>query len=292
VALERILRFLQAVIQILLAYPFVQIIALAPFLSSPKEPAEVAPVLSAVRSQIALGRRFFRFFRFLDNFAAANRVWTTITTPPPALAVSSAPEVSEAQSAASKVSSPAELWLDLLSRTFNGMYLLLESSTIVESFSIPGFTVWGASAPAVNVEAQRFWFLSLVCGIMAAVVRLTKLSAFAAVPPTGEGYGIPAQDGDDSEKTPLQKETARLAAMIAPVKRAREQRKARFKKMRAEAGRLSRRLLADVLDLTVPGIIIGWVPVEHGTMSIAMLGSTILTGWEVWDRVGSEMMPA
>lgn len=50
-----------------------------------------------------------------------------------------------------------------------------------------------------------------------------------------------------------------------------------------------RKLVADTLDLALPGSVMGWVRLGTGPVSLAMLGSTLLTGWEVWDRVGAEM---
>ncbi len=49
------------------------------------------------------------------------------------------------------------------------------------------------------------------------------------------------------------------------------------------------RLVADVLDLAVPGSVVGWVPLGQGTVAWCMLGSTVLTGWEVWERCGREV---
>ncbi|KAK4127281.1 hypothetical protein N657DRAFT_566720 [Parathielavia appendiculata] len=50
-----------------------------------------------------------------------------------------------------------------------------------------------------------------------------------------------------------------------------------------------RRLAADVMDLAVPGSVVGWVPLSPGKVGLLMLGSTILTGMEVWERCGREV---
>ena len=53
---------------------------------------------------------------------------------------------------------------------------------------------------------------------------------------------------------------------------------------RQELRRLVLRLAADILDLAIPGSATGWIPLDQPTVSVAMLGSTLLTGWEVWRR--------
>lgn len=60
-------------------------------------------------------------------------------------------------------------------------------------------------------------------------------------------------------------------------------------KKEEEKGKLLRRMVADVLDLAIPGSVVGWVRLEPATVGWCMLGSTVLTGWEVWERCGREV---
>ncbi|KAK4042342.1 hypothetical protein C8A01DRAFT_33545 [Parachaetomium inaequale] len=57
-------------------------------------------------------------------------------------------------------------------------------------------------------------------------------------------------------------------------------------------GKVVRRLVADVMDLGLPGSVVGWVPLVPGTVGLLMLGSTVLTGLEVWERCGREVVAA
>ncbi|KAH6842929.1 hypothetical protein B0I37DRAFT_436895 [Chaetomium sp. MPI-CAGE-AT-0009] len=57
-------------------------------------------------------------------------------------------------------------------------------------------------------------------------------------------------------------------------------------------GKVVRRLVADVMDLAVPGSVVGWVPLEPRTVGLLMLGSTVLTGMEVWERCGMDVAAA
>ncbi|KAK4103270.1 hypothetical protein N658DRAFT_494600 [Parathielavia hyrcaniae] len=56
--------------------------------------------------------------------------------------------------------------------------------------------------------------------------------------------------------------------------------------------RIWRRLVADMLDLSVPGSMVGWVSLSPGKVGLLMLGSTVLTGMEVWERCGREVAAA
>jgi hypothetical protein len=141
--------------------------------------------------------------------------------------------------------------MDFGSKAFTGMYLLLESLTFVDvAVDVPGLGIWGSQEQVrgLVLDGQRFWFLGLVCGTVCGVVRLSR----------GEG-----KEGEKREKG------ERGVA----------------KKSQGEGekrGKILRRLVADVMDLAVPGSVVGWVPLSPETVGLLMLGSTVLTGMEVW----------
>lgn len=146
------------------------------------------------------------------------------------------------------------------------MYLLLESAVFVEAvLDVPGLRVWESPEAVTRLvlDGQRFWFAGLVCGILAAAVRLAS-SARGPGQMGGDKAGGSKHSGEEEGEG------------------AGETRKAARRKV-------VRRLMADVMDLAVPGSVVGWVPLAPGYVAVLMLGSTILTGMEVWERCGREL---
>ncbi|KAI1814216.1 hypothetical protein GGS20DRAFT_429563 [Poronia punctata] len=150
--LERTFRLFQATAQILTSYtlPFTCLLYLLdsfsfslstnPSSSSSKEVPVYASLL-LLRSNLALARRYFRIFRFLESFGTARKL------------LSSSQNQNQNQKDNDTV-----IWLDIFKQTFNGMYLLLESSTFFDAI---GLQVWGKEMEkVVSVEGQRFWVVS------------------------------------------------------------------------------------------------------------------------------------
>ncbi|KAK3692332.1 peroxisomal biogenesis factor 11-domain-containing protein [Podospora appendiculata] len=205
------------------------------------------PLFLALRARFASGRRFLRLFRFLEAFHSA---WALYYTSSPTAA-----------------HRPAEAWLDVFARAFNGLYLLLESATFPGAAL--GTDVWAVGTRRVlDVEAQRLWFLALLCGAGGGAVRLWKTGGVVKEEVAGEK----AKAGVVGEKAKKRREAAREA-------------KSKYR-------RVARRFVADVLDLAVPGSVIEVFSVEQGTVGLAMFGSTVLTGLEVWERCGRELAAA
>lgn len=266
--------------------------------------------LSQLRSQVALARRFFRIFRFLESFQAAHVLYTSFYIPDTPAAPEPSSQVEktglenkkeqdgkqEMLDSAHKCPNPncrnhhppkpssaipTEAWLDIFSRTFNGMYLLLEALTFIDALSLPGLSIFGSHwFPILHVEAQRFWLFALVCGILSGLLKLVKLVAYGPVPQTGEGYGLGGVK-DEKEMADWERQRERMRKMVW----ARKERMRRWKlEIRTRGYRLARRCVADVLDLVVPGTVVGWVRVAPGTVGACMVVSTWLTGLEIWER--------
>ena len=53
--------------------------------------------------------------------------------------------------------------------------------------------------------------------------------------------------------------------------------------------RTLRKMVANVLDVPLPGVVVGWVPVSDGTVGVCMLLSTWLTASEVWEGCGEQV---
>ena len=180
------------------------------------------------------------------------------------------------------------------------MYLLLETAHFPDALGVEGLSLWGEHAPAVAVEAQRFWFLSLVCGALAGTVRLVELWASAPVPDTGStcggGEGKEQEDEDGVAEGSSTGEKAKSKGANEPQKqrqreaeRRKEQRLVRQRERAGRSRKIVRRLVADVLDLTIPGSIVGYINLDDGPVGLAMFITTILTGLEVWERCGVEV---
>ncbi|KAL2162100.1 hypothetical protein VTH06DRAFT_7885 [Thermothelomyces fergusii] len=299
--IERLLRLIQALTTILLHFPTVFswfLLFLGPFSSLPAAfetphttlstttTTTATTTLALLRKRLAALRQAVRFFRFLDSFAAAWSVLSSLREqqqpsqppqppqPPPrgakARQQGGPPERTPAAGA-------AEQWLDFGSKSFTGMYLLLESAVFVEAvLDVPGLRVWGSPEAVARLvlDGQRLWFAGLVCGILAAAVRLARSGRRAAGRGTGPvgggdkdggGKGGGEEKGEGKERGEMRerRDTARRNVV--------------------------RRLAADVMDLAVPGSVVGWVPLAPGYVAVLMLGSTILTGMEVWERCGREL---
>ncbi|KAH6617897.1 peroxisomal biogenesis factor 11-domain-containing protein [Chaetomium sp. MPI-SDFR-AT-0129] len=248
--IERLLRLIQSLITILLFaptslnhLPLLSLLIPASFISPTA--STTTTTLTHLRKRLATLRQPLRFFRFLDCFASAWTIFTTTTTATPSLA------------------DTLLRWTDFGSKAFNGMYLLLESAVFAEAvLDVPGVGLWVGGPEAVKrmgLDGQRFWFVSLVCGIVGGVVKLM-------VSETGgqEGGSGGKEDGDGKGKEGSVKSVQKKWKVL-------------------------RRVVADMMDLAVPGSAVGWVPLSPGMVGVLMFGSTVLTGLEVWERCGREL---
>ena len=220
---------------------------------------EVRRPLAELSSRIGLIRRFIRFFRFMDAFSDSYRTFTSLTD-------------SSGKNGATGASTTAylEKTLDGLASTFNGMYLLLEAATIVDALGIQGLTVLGAElAFATNIEAQRCWFVALVFGALSCVLKLSKAQKVAK--PVSEKTVNAKDDAGKDEKRRV------------------TEGKSQVSKMTSQQTRLSRKLMTCLLDLPLPGSIVGWIPASPGTLGLLMLTTSVLSGVDVWERCGREV---
>jgi hypothetical protein len=222
---------------------------------------EIRLPLAELSSRIGLVRRFIRLFRFLDAFSASYSTFTSLTEP----------AVNDGVNGAS-TTVYLEKTLDGLASSFNGLYLLLEAATIVDALGIEGLTVLGKElAFATKIEAQRCWFLALVFGALACVLKLWKMQKVAVNNPV-------------SEKTVGEKDDASKDEKHRVVEG-----KSQVSKRTSQQVRLSRKLMTCLLDMPLPGTIVGWIPASPGTLGLLMLSTSVLSGVDVWERCGREV---
>lgn len=222
---------------------------------------EIRLPLAELSSRIGLVRRFIRFFRFLDAFSASYNTFTSLTEPAGRNGVNGA-----------STTIYFEKTLDGLASTFNGMYLLLEAATIVDALGVQGLTVLGKEvAFATKIEAQRCWFLALVFGAVSCVLKLSKERKVAVSKQVSEKT-IDAKDDAGSDE-----------------KRRAVEAKSQISKTTAQQHQLSRKLMTCMLDLPLPGNVVGWIPTSPGTLGLLMLTTSVLSGVDVWKRCGREV---
>jgi len=130
-ALEKILRLLQSISQVLAAYSIT---------------AEDTQTWLLLRRQFALGRRYIRFFRWIDCLAKAYTVFCEETGLVAVLGVGK--------------------WSCM------GAFLFLESLTILDVVG-----VWQAEwTKQCLIEANKFWFYALVFSLLWGLVQLFALN--------------------------------------------------------------------------------------------------------------------
>lgn len=187
-------------------------------------------------------------------------------------------------------------------RTFNGLYLLLEATTTVDALAVPGLRVWTPERErVVLVEAQRFWLFALACGLLYNLLEILNVLAYTPVPAAGSGFGVGTDEPEDEKREEkseligekkksvdeLKREQQRLRAIVRGRK---EQRRLWRREVQGKISKLGRGAIANALDTVIPGSVVGWLNVEPGTVSLAMFVTTILTGMDVWERCGREVL--
>jgi hypothetical protein len=254
--LERLLRFLQASLQIavsLLVSPPVlyDTLLLSSVLNNNNH---LHQPLAELSGRLGLVRRFLRFFRFLDAFSASYNVFTS----------------------PSKDGQPTSAYLEKtmegLAGTFNGLYLLLEAVTLVDALRIPGLAVWGTELESVlKVESQRCWLFALVAGALACKLRLSRLQDHTPARTVPDKVTQKGTTIDEKENVKMEKERSQSSLKSA------------------QGRRLTRKMVACVLDMALPGSVIGWIPASRSSVAIIMLVTSVLTGLDVWERCGKEV---
>ncbi|KXJ88526.1 peroxisomal biogenesis factor 11 [Microdochium bolleyi] len=285
VGIERILRLVQALAQVFAtcALPFELLLtAIAAHTGRKASPELTLAILIAVKQRFNLARRFFRVFRFVESFRAAQKLY--------ARASSTVGQQKQKDSSTGNTNNiGADVWLDIFGHTFNGMYLLLEATTIIDVLDIDGLSVWDAPTRAtISVEAQRFWLFALVCGMLSGLWKMFCIMAYAPVPQqqaiTNNKSGADEKKEKEGEQDPaalLKEEQARLRQGV-------QDREAHRSEERARIYKLGRGAVANAFDIAIPGAVVGWLDLSEGAVGSAMVVSTVLTGLAVWERCGEK----
>ncbi|EPE06030.1 ex11b-like protein [Ophiostoma piceae UAMH 11346] len=260
-------------------------------------------VLIGARDRVNMWRRFFRVFRFVESFHVASKLMGSLMGPNNgARSATKAKNEKNAKNAKKARFQLRPEWIELFARMFGGMYLFLESLTVIDAMGVTGLAVWGPErARALNVEGQRYWFLSLGCSVLAAVVRMLRVAKDMPPPvPTEEekheNMGSPLAEAADEDGGDEQVKSAKLEAerlrLRRIVKGRMQVRRVWIRKLQARLVVLGRRAFADFIDMLAPGSIVGWTPADGKTVGVSMALTTLLTGYDVWLRCGRELAEA
>lgn len=259
--IERTLRFLQASIQIILSLVVNSAAAYDAAVTIFKN-RELRRTLAELSGRLGLVRRFFRFFRFFDAFTNSYNIFTSLNDSP-----------NKQGHEGTFSTAHLEKTLDMLTGTFNGLYLLLEALTLIDALEVSGLAILGPDLELVlKIESQRCWFLALAFGALACVMRLSKLQTTARTKPALKEK--PRKEGVDIDAKQLDKSV---------------EEQTHAKKTAAQKWKVSRKMVACLLDMALPGSVIGWVPASKSIIGAVMLTTSVLTGLDVWERCGKEV---
>ena len=264
--LERLLRFIQAFLHIIVALaashaPLVSRVAGIPV------DHELFRGLAELRGLLGSVRRFLRFFRFFDAFTSSYSIFMGMMN-----------SDGQKDAAAGRHSYLLQT-LDALAGTFNGMYLFLESLTLADALNIQGLAVLGKEAEYYfKIESQRCWFLALACGALACLIRLQSLNGQSS-------HEQPATEKANGKWSPGKG----VNGHVKFTDKEKEESLNKQAQISAQRQRLTRKLAASLLDLPLPGSVIGWIPASPVVVGSLMLITSFLTGLDVWQRCGKEV---
>jgi hypothetical protein len=106
------------------------------------------------------------------------------------------------------------------------------------------------------LEANRFWFYSLVCSILGGLIQLFG--------------GLEAEGGNGKSGEKREALTAHKTMKGAISK---------------SLQGVKRRLVSDCFDLLIPGQVTGWISTSTATVGFATVMSTVLSSKDIWDRL-------
>lgn len=248
------MRFVQSIFSILTFYP-----ALIPMLLSNQPPtihksSELA--MLELSGHLNMTRRAIRLFWCLGSFQSG---WNAYLAPEKGI----------------------ETWLSILADTLFGLFGFTESITLPDLLHVKHLSIFGFDeAVRIDGQSQGLWLAALVCSALGSGISIFRAYAHRAVPETGSGFGA----GEDEKSVKGGEKKAKAAA-----EKRKQEREAAAKEASRKMSGLTRKLLAEVLDIVIPAWSSGLADIDLGTVSIAMFFSTVLTGYAVWERCGQEI---
>ncbi|QKX54541.1 uncharacterized protein TRUGW13939_01628 [Talaromyces rugulosus] len=143
--------------------------------------------------------------------------------------------------------------LDMAESSALGMYLVLEGTTMLHDMNIYSVSWY----TPVLLEAYKFWFYAICIAIARTMLDLL-LEPVTSVYHNSSGDANEKKGGKSGNPSPSEPVPSTVS--------------------------LLNQLVIDSLNLTIPGSLLGWIPVSDMGVAIAMLITTILVWPAVWGK--------
>ncbi|PGH08135.1 hypothetical protein GX51_01288 [Blastomyces parvus] len=235
IGLENFLRLIQSICQVISA--------------SAISAAEAEPWTKAF-TNLALSRRYFRYFQFIDCF---ERAW----------AIFSGQDTVAASGYVLRTMAVGE-WSCL------GGYILLEAFTILDALNIYPSPL----AEQVLLESYKFWFYSMVFAIVGIIWQLFVPVSSPKTQQTKSNNVKQADEKKGSERVTEKTSDEANAAAAGNTN--------------TNTTRLLTELVALGCDILIPIQSLGWLDVDDLTVGSAAVVSTLLMGKYKWAKVQAQ----
>ncbi|PWY70910.1 hypothetical protein BO70DRAFT_124496 [Aspergillus heteromorphus CBS 117.55] len=225
--------------------------------------AVVVARCGVARSQLALTRRFLRFFNFIDCF---NKAFALVGGSSRSVSLSPGKQTKGlGSSSASGSTAGFKSALEICKWGCFGLYFLLEDVTLLHATGI--YPLPSPLNKTVLTEANKFWFYALVFSLLGAWWGVL-------FPTTSSSPGSSSKGTKSGKKAKSSEKKRSPSAPLVSVS-----------STRLDVWAVFKRVLVDACDLLIPGMFLGWVDVSELGVGVGMVVSTVVSGWEIWKTV-------
>ncbi|KAF2090229.1 hypothetical protein K490DRAFT_63099 [Saccharata proteae CBS 121410] len=231
------------------------------------EMIEYLAMSEVIRKHFALGRRYFRFFKFIDCVVASADALQGDENGGPEGVLGA---------------------LNAVRWQFLGLYILTEAFTILDAMGLRRSS-W---APFIFVESMRFWFYSICCTIVLLSVdlynirrQIVTLQQRLAVHQASAANSGTCVQATGPTKT---KELTITDKKDSPVLKYDEvflKTKEGLRTAKQQQQLLLQRIVGSFCDLLTPGPVIGAIDVGPAVVASTSILSSVLAGREIWKKV-------
>ncbi|EHY56031.1 hypothetical protein HRR83_006588 [Exophiala dermatitidis] len=215
------------------------------------------------KEQVGLARRYFRLFKWIDCFNAAQAEYARINNKPEV----KADEVHAQKLTRTSSEDDVRQLLSVSKWSFLGIYLFMEMFTISNALSITSYS-WG---PTLQMESLKFWFYSLAVSFVLGIYDLWLMSA-------AESESQPT-DTSTTDSGSTENEKATKGAQ-AP-----QHTKDASAQLSSKRRAIYKQIVQDGCDMLIPASIVGWVQLDPVTVGVAGSISALLGASDAWNRV-------